>query len=319
MRIVVAAAALSAIFAAGLVSAQEYPVKPLRVIVPWPAGGTVDGLIRTIVPKLSEALGQPVVVENKAGASGSLGAAEVAKAAPDGYTLLAVFDTHATNHHMYKALPYDGIRAFEHITQLAASPQAFVGAANFAPGTVAELIAYGKANPGKISYATVGAGSSNHLNAVLFMSRTGIDMLHIPYKGGAPAMTDLLGGQVNVMIVSAWQTIPHIKSGKLKGLAVGSKQRMTQLPEVPAFAETMPGFEASSWMGLVAPPRTPAAIVARLQREAVKALAAPDVRDKLTTQGFEIVGSAPSAFAAFAAAESDKWGKVVRDYAIRAD
>ena len=220
---------------------------------------------------------------------------------------------------MYKALSYDGIRAFEHITQLAASPQAFVGAANFAPGNVSELIAYGKANPGRISYASVGAGSSNHLNAVLFMSRAGIDMLHIPYKGGAPAMTDLLGGQVNVMIVSAWQTIPHIKAGKLKGLAVGSKQRMTQLPEVPVFAETLPGFEASSWMGLVAPARTPAAIVARLHREAVKALAAPEVREKLTSQGFEIVGSAPPAFAAFVAAESDKWGKVVRDYAVRVD
>ena len=302
-----------------LAAAQEYPLKPVRVIVPWPAGGTVDTLVRSLTPRLSETLGQPLVVENRAGASGSVGAAEAAKAAPDGYTLLAVFDTHATNHHLYKALPYDGTRAFEHITQLAASPQAFVGAANFAPGNVPELIAYGRANPGKMTYASVGAGSSNHLNAVLFMSRTGIDMLHIPYKGGAPAITDLLGGQVNVMIVSAWQTIPHIKSGKLKGLAVGSKQRMTQLPEVPTFAETLPGFEAGSWMGLVAPTRTPAAIVARLHREAVKALAAPEVREKLTAQGFEIVGSAPPAFAAFVAAESDKWSKVVRDHAIRVE
>ncbi len=316
MKLLFAALAL---LLSGVAGAQDYPFKPVRVIVPWPAGGTVDSLVRGLVPRLTEALGQPVVVENRAGASGSLGAAEVAKAAPDGYALLAVFDTHATNHHLYKSLPYDGTRAFEHITQLAASPQAFVGAANFAPGNVPELIAYAKANPGKATYASVGAGSSNHLNAVLFMSRAGIDMLHIPYKGGAPAMTDLLGGQVNLMIVSAWQTLPHIKAGKLKGLAVGSKQRMTQLPDVPTFAETMPGFEAGSWMGLVAPARTPAAIVARLQREAAKALAAPEVREKLTAQGFEIVASSPSAFAAFVAAESDKWSKVVRDHAIRVE
>jgi tripartite-type tricarboxylate transporter receptor subunit TctC len=302
-----------------LALAQAYPSKALRVIVPWPAGGTVDGLVRSVAPKMSDALAQPVLVENRPGASGSLGAAEVARAAPDGYTLLAVFDTHATNHLLYKSLSYDGFRAFEHVTQIAASPQAFVGAVNFAPRTLPELIAFGKANPGKISYATVGAGSSNNLNAVLFMSRVGIEMLQIPYKGGTPAVTDLLGGQVNVMIVSAWQTIPHIRAGKLTGLAVGSKQRMAQLPEVPTFAETLPGFEANSWTGIVAPARTPPEIVARLNREILRALAAADVRDKLNAQGFEIIGSTPQAFAAFVAAESEKWAKVVRAYNIRAE
>ena len=302
-----------------LAAAQDYPAKPIRLIVAWPAGGTVDGLVRTVSPKLSEGLGQPVIVENRAGASGSVGAAEVARAAADGYTLLAVFDTHATNQYLYKALPYDGYRAFEHITQIAGSPQAFIGAVNFPPKNVAEVIAYGKANPGRISYASVGGGSSNHLNAVLFASRAGIEMLHIPYKGGAPAMTDMLGGQVNVMVVSAWQTIPHIRSGKLNGLAVGSKQRMAQLPDVPTFAETLPGFEASSWSGLVAPARTPAPIVARLQREIAKVLQVAEVREKLTGQGFEIVGSTPQEFAAFVAAEADKWSKVMRDYNIRAD
>jgi tripartite-type tricarboxylate transporter receptor subunit TctC len=299
--------------------AQDYPSKTVRILVPWPAGGTVDGLVRTVAPKLSDALGQPVIVENRAGASGSLGAAEVAKAAPDGYTLLAVFDTHATNQHLYKALPYDGYRAFEHVTQLVSSPQAFVAATNFAPNNLKELIAYGKANPGRISYASVGAGSSNHLTTALFASRTGIDMLHIPYKGGSPAMTDLLGGQINVMIVSAWQTLPHIKAGKLKGLAVGSKARMTQLPDVPTFAETVPGFEGSSWTGLVAPARTPAAITGRLQRELAKALALPDVREKLQGQGFEIVGSTPQEFAAFVVAEADKWGSVIRGLGLKAE
>jgi tripartite-type tricarboxylate transporter receptor subunit TctC len=311
--------AVLALLAAFPAFAQEYPAKPLRILVPWPAGGTVDGLIRAVGPKLSEALGQPVVIENRAGASGSVGAAEVAKAAPDGYTLLAVFDTHATNQHLYKALPYDGHRAFEHITQIVSSPQAFVAATNFAPNNLKELVAYGKANPGRISYASVGAGSSNHLTTALFATRTGIEMLHIPYKGGAPAMTDLLGGQINVMIVSAWQTLPHIKAGKLKGLAVGSKQRMAQLPDVPTFSETVPGFEGSSWTGLVAPARTPAAITGRLQREVAKALALPDVREKLQGQGFEIVGSTPQEFAGFVAAESDKWGKVIRELGLKAE
>jgi tripartite-type tricarboxylate transporter receptor subunit TctC len=299
--------------------AQAFPSKPIRIVVPWPAGGTVDGLVRTISPRLSEALGQPVLVENRAGASGSVGAAEVAKAAPDGHTLLAVFDTHATNPHLYKSLPYDGFKAFEHITQIVASPQAFVAAANFPPGSIKELIAYGKANPGRITYASVGAGSSNHLTTVLFANRAGIDMVHVPYKGGSPAMTDLLGGQINVMFVSAWQTLPHIKAGKLKGLAVGSRQRMAQLPEVPTLSETLPGFEGQSWTGLVAPVRTPAPVVARLHAEVLKALANPDVREKLTSQGFEVVGSSPQAFAAFVAAESDKWGRIVREQKIQTD
>jgi tripartite-type tricarboxylate transporter receptor subunit TctC len=298
---------------------QAFPSKPIRIVVPWPAGGTVDGLVRTVSPKLSEALAQPVVVENRAGAGGSVGAAEVAKAPADGHTLLAVFDTHATNQHLYKSLPYDGFKAFEHVTQLVASPQAFVGAPNFAPSNLKELIAFGKANPGRITYASVGAGSSNHLTTLLFANRVGIDMVHVPYKGGAPAMTDLLGGQINVMIVSAWQTLPHIKAGKLKGLAVGSKQRMTQLPDVPTLAETIPGFEGQSWTGIVAPARTPAAAVNRLQAELAKALANADVRDKLSAQGFEIVGSTPQAFSAFVAAESEKWGRIVREQKIQVD
>jgi tripartite-type tricarboxylate transporter receptor subunit TctC len=315
MRTLLAALLLAPLLAA----AQAYPSKPIRLIVPWPAGGTVDGLVRTVSPKLSDALGQPVIVENRAGAGGSLGAAEVAKSAPDGYTLLAVFDTHATNQLLFKSLPYDGFRAFEHITQIAASPQAFVGAPNFAPNSVREVIAYGKANPGQITYASVGAGSSNHLTTALFASRAGIEMLHVPYKGGSPAMTDLLGGQVNVMIVSAWQTIPHIKASKLKGYAVGSKQRMAQLPDVPTFAETLPGFEGASWTGLVAPAKTPAPVIARLHQEVIKALANPDVREKLTGQGFEIVGSSPQEFSSFVVAESEKWGKVIRDLNLRAE
>jgi len=204
--------------------------KPLRVIVPWPAGGTVDGVARVLAPKFSESLGRPVVVENKAGAGGSIGEADAAKAAPDGNTVLLVFDTHAVNHLLYKDLGYDPFRSFEHVSLLVTSPQALVGANNFAPSSVADLVAYAKANPGKVTYATVGAGSSNHLNALLLSGRTGIEMTHVPYRGGAPMMIDLVGGQVNVMFVSAPQAIPQVKAGRIKALAIGSPKRIAQLP-----------------------------------------------------------------------------------------
>ena len=293
--------------------------KPLRVIVPWPAGGTVDGVARVLGPKLSESLGRPVVVENKAGAGGSIGEAEAAKSAADGSTILLVFDTHAVNHLLYKNIGYDPFRSFEHVSLLVTSPQALVGANNFKPSTVAELVAYAKANPGKVTYATVGAGSSNHLNALLLSGRTGIEMTHIPYKGGAPMMIDLVGGQVNVMFVSAPQAIPQVKAGRIKALAIGSAARIPQLPDTPTVAETLPGFAAQSWVGMLVPAGAPKDVVARYATEARKALADPEVRGKLAGQGFEVVGSTPEEFLAFARSESDKWAKVIRDYDIRVE
>ena len=260
--------------------------KPLRVIVPWPAGGTVDGVARVLAPKFSESLGRPVVVENKAGAGGSIGEAEAARAAPDGNTLLLVFDTHAVNHLLYKDLGYDPFRSFEHVSLLVTSPQALVGANNFAPSSVAELVAFAKANPGKVTYATVGAGSSNHLNALLLSGRTGIDMIHVPYKGGAPMMIDLVGGQVNVMFVSAPQALPQVKAGRIKALAIGSSKRIAQLPDTPTVAETLPGFVAQSWVGMLLPAGVPKDTVARYAAEAWKALSDPEVRGKLAGQGF---------------------------------
>ena len=293
--------------------------KPVRAVVPWPAGGTVDGVARVLAPKFSEGLGRAVVVENRAGAGGSIGEAEAAKAAGDGSTVLFVFDTHAVNHLLYKDLGYDPFKSFEHVSLLVTSPQALVGARNFAPSSVAELVAYAKANPGKVSYATVGAGSSNHLNALLLSGRTGIEMTHVPYKGGAPMMIDLVGGQVNVMFVSAPQAIPQVKAGRIKALAIGSARRIEQLPDTPTVAETLPGFAAQSWVGLLVPAGASRETVARYNAEAKRALAEPEVRGKLAGQGFEVVGSSPEEFLAFARAESDKWAKVIRDYNIRVE
>ena len=292
--------------------------KAVRVIVPWPAGGTVDGVARVLGPKLSDRLGRPVVIENKAGAGGSIGEAEAAKSPADA-TLLFVFDTHAVNHLLYKNLGYDPFKSFEHVSLLVTSPQALVAANNFAPSSVGELVAYAKANPGKATYATVGAGSSNHLNALLLAGRTGIEMTHVPYKGGAPMMIDLVGGQVNVMFVSAPQAIPQVKAGRIKALAIGSPRRLEQLPDTPTVAETLPGFTAQSWVGMLAPAGAPKGLVASYNADVRKALAEPEVRGKLAAQGFEVVGSSPDEFLAFAHAESDKWAKVIRDYNIRVE
>jgi len=297
----------------------QYPSKPIRLIVPWPAGGTVDGVARVIGPSFSAGLGRPLLVENRAGAGGSIGQAEAAKAPADGHTVLLVFDTHAVNHLLYKNLGYDPFKSFEHVSLIVTSPQVLVGANNFAPSTVAELVTHAKSNPGKVTYATVGAGSSNHLNALLFANRTGIEMTHVPYKGGAPMMIDMVGGQVNVMFVSAPQAIPQAKAGRIKALAIGSARRIPQLPDTPTVAESLPGFAAQSWVGMLGPAGTPKDIVARLHAELTKALADPEVRGKLAAQGFDVVGSAPGEFLAFARAESDKWAKVIRDYQVRVE
>ena len=297
----------------------QYPSKPIRMIVPWPAGGTVDGVARVIGPSFSSGLGRPIVVENKAGAGGSIGQAEAAKAPPDGHTVLLVFDTHAVNHLLYKNLGFDAFKSFEHVSLLVTSPQVLAGATNFVPGSVPELVEFARGDPGKVTYATVGAGSSNHLNALLLSNRTGIEMTHVPYKGGAPMMIDLVGGQVNVMFVSAPQAIPQVKAGRIKALAIGAARRIPQLPDTPTVAETLPGFAAQSWVGMLVPAGTPKEIVARLNAEATKALADPGVRGKLDAQGFDVVGSTPEEFLAFARAESEKWAKVIRDYNIRVE
>ncbi len=298
---------------ASAAAAQTYPAKPVRLIVPYPAGGTTDIVARAVAPPLAESLGQPVIVENKAGAGGTIGTAEAARAAPDGYTLLGVFDNHSVNQYLYKNLPYDPLKAFEPVSLMVQSPLLLVGAPNFAPANVRELVDYGRANPGKLNYGSTGTGNSSHLASLALAQREGFDAVHVPYKGGGPLVNDLLGGQVNFAFASMPLFVQHVKGGKLKALGVAGRERAPQLPQVPTVAETLPGFEAQSWVGMLAPAGTPQPIVARLARDLRTTLQRPDLKERLLGQGFIVVGSTPAEFGVYIRAESDKWGKVIRD------
>ena len=289
------------------------------MIVPFPAGGLADTIARLTSEKLSAKLGQSFLVENKPGAGGTIGAAQAAAAPGDGHTLFVVLDTHAINHHLYANLTYDPFKSFAYVMQLVSSPQMVAASAQFAPSTLSELIAHAKAKPGDITYGSIGAGSANHLNALLFEARAGIRMTHVPYKGGAPMIQDLLGGQINIAFLAAPTNLQHFKSGKLKPLAAGPAKRWGPLPNVPSLAETMPGFEAASWVGLLVPAATPAAIQEQLHKEYAGVLADPELKAKLEAQGFEIVASSQQAFLAFVKAEAEKLGKVITDNKVKVD
>ena len=298
--------------------AQSYPAKPVRVVVPFPAGGTTDLVARMVQAKFAEFLGQPVIIENKGGAGGSIGATEVARAAPDGYTLLMVFDTHGVNHHLYKQAP-DPFKTLEHISLMVTSPSTLVAGTAFAPSNLREVMARAKADPGKVTYGSVGAGSSNHLGALLLEQAGGVKMTHVPYKGGGPLVQAMLGNQVDIAFISTPLILPHIRSGKVKPIAVGGAKRMAQLPDVPTVSETFPGLELVSWFGILAPAGTPKEVTARVHREITRALAVPEVNQRLVDAGFEVVGSSPEAFLAFVRGESDKLGKVIRDNNVAVD
>jgi tripartite-type tricarboxylate transporter receptor subunit TctC len=298
--------------------AQAWPAKPVRIVVPFPAGGTTDQVARVVQARFSEFLGQQVVIDNKGGAGGSIGASEVARSAPDGYTLLMVFDTHAVNHHLYKQAP-DIFKALEHVTLMTTSPSMLVASTAFAPSSLRDVVAAAKAAPDTVTYASVGAGSSNHLGALLLEQFGGVKMLHVPYKGGGPLVQAMLGSQVNISFISSPLILPHIRGGKAKAIAVGGRQRMTQLPDVPTLAETYPGFEAVSWFGLLAPVGVPRDVFARIHKEMLRTLNAPDVKQRLVDGGFEVVGSSPEEFLKFVQGESDKLGKLIRDAGIKVD
>ncbi|HEY3077892.1 MAG TPA: tripartite tricarboxylate transporter substrate binding protein, partial [Burkholderiales bacterium] len=301
-----------------LALAQAYPSKPVRVIVPFPPGGTTDLVARIVQPKFQEFLGQPVPIENRGGAGGSVGAAEAAKAAPDGYTLLMVFDTHAVNHHIFKMAP-DPFKELEHISLMVRSPSALVGVTSFAPNNLREVVAYAKANPERVTYCTPGSGSSNHLAALLLEQTAGIKMTQVAYKGGGPMIQALLSQQVHICFFSLPLMVPHIKAGKMKGIAVGSRSRVAQLPDVPTLSETFPGFEQYSWFGILAPARVPREVVERVHRDMVRALRSPEVEQRLTEQGFEVVASTPDEFLRFVQGESDKLGRLIRDNKVVAE
>jgi tripartite-type tricarboxylate transporter receptor subunit TctC len=306
------------LFVPCLALAQPYPAKAVRLIVPFPPGGTTDLIARIIQPRFQDVLGQSIVIENKGGAGGSIGAAEAARATPDGYTLLLVFDTHAVNHHLYKQAP-DPFRTLEHIMLMVASPSTLVASSNFTAANLADVVARARADSGKVTYASAGHGSSNHLGALLLEQAAGIKMTHVPYKGGGPMVQALLGNQVDIAFISTPLILPHIKAGKVKAIAVGGRQRLAVLPEIPTAAESLPGFEQVSWFGLLAPAGTPKEIVARVHRDMKRTLEAADIRQRLSERGFEVIAGSPEDFLSFVRAESDKLGKLIRDNGIEVD
>jgi tripartite-type tricarboxylate transporter receptor subunit TctC len=300
--------------AAAAAGADAYPTKLIRMIVPFPAGGTTDILARSVGQKLGEALGQQVIIDNRPGAGGNIGSDMVAKAAPDGYTLLmGTVGTHAINPSLYPKMPYDHVKDFAPIALVAGVPNVLVVNPSVEAKSMQELIALAKAKPGQLSFASSGNGTSIHLSAELFKTMAGVDMLHVPYKGSAPALTDLIGGQVNLMFDNLTSSLSYIKAGKLRALAVTSSKRSPALPDVPTIAEAgLPGFEASSWFGVFAPAGTPPEIIARLNKEIVKALSSAELKERLAGQGAEAVGDSPEQFAAHIKSETAKWAKVVK-------
>ncbi|HZE60346.1 MAG TPA: tripartite tricarboxylate transporter substrate binding protein [Burkholderiales bacterium] len=299
--------------------AQEYPRKAIRLIVPFAPGGGNDTVARAIAQSAGASLGQPMVVDNRAGAGGILGAELAAKSAPDGYTLfLGGVGSHAVNPNLHTRLPYDPVKDFAPITLIASAPSVLVVHPSLPARTLAEFTALAKASPGRINYASNGNGSSAQLAAVLYESMAGVRMVHVPYKGLAPALVDLLGGEVQAMFSSVVAIVPNIKAGRLRALAVTGKRRAAALPEVPTLDESgVPGYEAGSWYGILAPAGTPQAIVAKLREAIVHALARPEVRERLASEGAEVIGSTPEAFAAHITAELARMGKLIRDAGIR--
>jgi tripartite-type tricarboxylate transporter receptor subunit TctC len=309
-----AAAVAAVLFWSAAVVAQTWPAKPIRWISPWPAGGANDVFSRALAQKLTESLGQPVVVDNKAGAAGTIGSDIAAKAPGDGYTIvMGSSPTHAIAPSVYSALPYDPVRDFVPVTLVAVVPNVLVVHPSLPVKSVAELIAYAKANPGKINFASTGNGTSQHLSAELFRTLTGVDIVHIPYKGSAPALTELLAGTVQIAFENLPTMLPHIQAGKLRALAVTPAKRSAIMPDLPTIAEAgVPGYEASVWFGVLAPAKTPRAVVDRLHEEIMKALETPDLKMRMAALGAEVVGLGPDQFAAYLNNEIPKWAKVVK-------
>jgi tripartite-type tricarboxylate transporter receptor subunit TctC len=319
VRVAFAATALG-VLAAAPAQAQPYPAKPIRLVVPFPPGGAVDFYARVVQQPLSEVLGQTVVIENKAGASGMVGLDLVAKSPPDGYTLaLGNIASLAINVGIYDKMPYDPAKDVSPITHTIDVNYMLVVHPSVPATTTAELIAYAKANPGKLAYGSAGSGSLPHLATELFKSITGTDIVHVPYKGGGPMVTDLLGGTVQMVIADQANLMPHVKSGKLRALAVASPKRSPNAPELPTIGDTLPGFQAVAWNGLVGPAGLPPDIVAKLNAAVVKVMAMPEVRDKLAGGGLDVVGDTPDEFGRFIRAEIAKWSAIAKKVGAKAD
>jgi tripartite-type tricarboxylate transporter receptor subunit TctC len=307
--------------ATALAHAQSFPAKPIHLIVPFPPGGGNDTVARAIATQISPELGQPVVIDNRPGAGGSVGAELAAKAPADGYTLfLAGVGSHAVNPNVHAKLPYDPVKDFAPVTLIASAPSVLVINPSVPAKNIAEFTAYARANPGKLNYASNGAGSAAQLAAAMYESMAGVKMVHVPYKGIAPAITDLLGGQVQLMFGTVVALVPHIQAGKLRALAVTSRKRSPLLPEVPTLAESgLPDYQAGSWYGIEAPTGTPRPIIDQLNAVIVKALRQPDVARRLALEGAEVVGSTPEEFGEHIKSEIARVGKVVRAAGIQAE
>ena len=296
-------------------SAQPYPNRPLRIVVPFPPGGGTDIGTRIVAQKLQEAWGQAVIVENKPGAAGIVGTELTAKSAPDGYTfMMGNIGTHAINVSLYKKLAYDPVRDFAPVSMVADLPLLLLVHPSVPANSVKELIVLAKSQPGKLNFSSSGAGGSMHVAAELFKSMTGVDMVHIPYKGGAPAVADLLSGQVALSFSTVLETIQHVKAGKVRALAVTNDHRSIALPDLPTIAEAgLPGYQSISWLALFAPAGTPKEIVNKVSAESVRILKLPDVKERLLAQGAEPIGSTPEQLAAILAADIAKYAKVIRE------
>ncbi|KGG84689.1 MFS transporter [Comamonas thiooxydans] len=312
---------LGATLALAAQAAGNFPDRPVNIIVPFPAGGSTDTVARAVALSMAEQLGKPFVVENRPGATGTIGAGAVKRAAADGYTLLvASLGPFVVTPHMVKNVPYDASKDFDYITIPVQAPNVLVSSPTQKARSVSEVIAALKANPGKISFASSGNGSSDHLSAELFWQQTGTEAVHVPYKGGAPAITDLLGGQVDFSFQNVNAVLPHLRSGKLRAIAVTGSQRSPVLPDVPTLAESgVKGAEVYSWQGMAAPRGLPADVKSRLAKAAIVAVQQPDIRKRFVEQGLEIVGNTPEEFTRFQAQENERWKTLIQTRKITAD
>jgi tripartite-type tricarboxylate transporter receptor subunit TctC len=317
-KILAATALISGGFDAA--AAEVYPSQPIKWVVPFPPGGAMDTMARTLGESLSVSMKQPVVVENRPGAGGAIGSGIVAKAAPDGHTMLIVSIGHAVNPSIYPKLQYDATRDFEPVSLVGIVPNLLVAHPSVKANNVKELVALAKAQPGKLTYASAGNGTTVHLAAELFNSMAGVDIMHVPYKGSAPAVTDLMGGQVDIMFDSLSSARPYVESGKLKALAVTTAKRSDLFPNVPTISESgLPGYELSGWYAVFVPARTPKPVVDRLNAELVKALKQANVRARFAQIGAEPVGSSPQELANTLKTETARWAQIVRERNIKAD
>lgn len=311
----IAAASLGAALIPAALAAEAFPNKPITLVVPFVAGGTTDILARIVGQSLGEELGQPVIIDNRAGAGGNIGGQFAARAPADGYTLfMGTVGTHAINEWLYKKMPFNPTKDFAPLTRVANVPNLLVANPAQPFKNVKELISYAQAHPGQVNFGSSGSGSSIHLSGELFKMMAKVDMIHIPYKGSAPAVTDLLGNQIAIMFDNMPSAIQHVRSGKLRPLAVTTAKRSPELPDVPTVAEAgVPGYEATSWFGLFAPTKTPADVQAKLHAAIIKVLQKPDVIKKIGDQGGEVVTESQAAFGKFIAAENEKWKQVVKN------